>query len=145
MDLPFDPAIEAQAAFRRAQEGHELGPDAVPAQELEAAFSENAGEEATEAYRGLLALGERHPEAGAFQEFLIYSTWQQATEDPVAEHFHRGRDLCARFLARTTPDGSEKSLARVRSLRSSFLNALGEKAHDEIGEEFDRDAFKGGD
>lgn len=145
MDLPFDPAIEAQAAFRRAQAQNELGPDGARAHELEAAFSENAGEEATQAYRGLLMLGERHPDAGAFQEFLIYSTWQQATEDPVAEHFHRGRDFCARFLARTTSGDIEKSRTRVRALRISFLNALGEKEHDEIGEEYDRDAFKGGD
>jgi len=145
MDLPFDPAIEAQAAFRLAQARNELGPDGARARELEAEFSENAGEEATQTYRELLTLGERHPEAGAFHEFLIYSTWQQATEDPVPEHFHRGRDLCARFLARTAPGGIEKSLARVRALRISFLNALGEKEHDEIGEEFDRDAFKGGD
>lgn len=145
MDLPFDPAIEAQAAFRLAQAQNELGPDGALARELEAEFSENAGEEATQAYRSLMALGERHPNAGAFQEFLIYSTWQQATEDPIAEHFNRGRDLCARFLARTTSGGIEKNLARVRSLRASFLNALGEKEQDEIGEEYDRDAFKGGD
>ena len=145
MDLPFDPAIEAQAAFRLAESRNELGPDGALARELETEFSENAGEKATQAYRRLLALGERHPDAGAFQEFLIYSTWQQATEDPTAEHFHRGRNLCARFLARTTAGGIESNLARVRALRSSFLNALGEKGHDDIGEEFDRDAFKGGD
>lgn len=145
MDLPFDSAIEAQAAFRLAQTRSELGPDGESARELEAEFSENAGEEATQAYRGLLTLGERHPEACAFQEFLIYSTWQQATENPIAEHFHRGRDLCARFLAQATGSGIEKNLARIRSLRTSFLNALGEKEHDEIGEEYDRDAFKGGD
>jgi len=145
MDLSFDPAIEAQAAFRLAQARNELGPDGARALELEAEFSENAGEAATQAYRGLLTLGERHPEAGAFHEFLIYSTWQQATEDPVAEHFLRGRDLCARFLTRTAPGGIENSLARIRALRASFHNALGEKEHDEIGEEYDRDAFKGGD
>lgn len=144
MDLPFDPAIEAQAAFRRALERDELGPDGALAEELEGAFSENAGAEATQAYRGLLRLGERHTEAIAFQEFLIYSTWQQAAEDPVAEHFQRGRDLCARFLGRPA-GGIEQNLARIRAIRTSFRNALGENEQDHIGEEFDRDAFKGGD
>lgn len=145
MDLPFDPAIEAQAAFRRVQEGNELGSDGELAQALETEFSENAGAAATQAYRGLLALGERHAGARAFQEFLIYSTWQQAAEDPVAEHFQRGRDLCARFLTRPAAGGIEPNLARIRALQTSFRNALGEKEQDHIGEEYDRDAFKGGD
>jgi hypothetical protein len=145
VDVHFDPALAAQAAFRLAQTRHELGSDQDLAHELEAVFSSGAGEEAREAYRRLLALGERHPHAHAFQEFLIYSTWQQAAETPVAEHFHRGRDLRARFLARTEAAGTEASRIQVRTLRTSFLSALGEREQDEIGEEYDRDAFKWGD
>jgi len=145
MDLHFDPAIAAQAAFQLASTRHELGPDWELAQELEATFSSSAGEEATQAYRQLLILGERHPAAHAFQEFLIYSTWQQAAEDPIAEHFHCGRELCSRFLTRAETVDTARSLAQIRALRASFLSALGEKDQDEIGDEYDRDAFKGGD
>jgi hypothetical protein len=145
MDLHFDPAIAAQAAFRLAATRNELGSDGELARELEAAFASSAGEEATRAYRQLLRLGERHPAARAFQEFLIYSTWQQAAEDPVAEHFHRGRDLCGRFLAGGETSGTAGSLAQIRALQASFLSALGEKEQDEIGDEYERDAFKGGD
>lgn len=145
MDLHFDPAIAAQMSFQLASTRKELGSDGALACELEAMFSSSAGEEATQAYRQLLMLGERHPAASAFQEFLIYSTWQQAAEDPIAEHFHRGRDLCSRFLAGTETAGTAGSLAQIRALRASFLSALGEKDQDEIGDEYDRDAFKGGD
>ncbi len=145
MDLRFDPAIAAQVSFQLAQMQNELGSDGELACELEAAFSSSAGEEATQAYRQLLKLGERHPAAQAFQEFLIYSTWQQAAEDPIAEHFHRGRDLCSRFLAGAEAAGTAESLAKIRALRGSFLSALGEEEPDEIGDEYDRDAFKGGD
>jgi hypothetical protein len=145
MDLPFDPAIAAQASFQLAHARNELGSDGELACELESAFSSSAGAEATQAYRQLLTLGERHPQAQAFQEFLIYSTWQQAAEDPIAEHFHRGRDLCGRFLAGAETAGTAESLARIRALRASFLSALGEKEQDEIVDEYDRDAFKGGD
>jgi len=145
MDLHFDPAIAAQVAFQLASTRNELGPDRDLAHELEATFSATAGEEATQAYRQLLTLGDRHPDAQAFQEFLIYSTWQQAAEDPMAEHFHRGLELCNRFVACAEAAGAVKSLAQVRALRGSFLSALGEKEPDEIGDEYDRDAFKGGD
>ena len=145
MDLHFDPAIAAQVAFQLASTRNELGPDRELAHELEAIFSASAGEEATQAYCQLLILGDRHPDAQAFQEFLIYSTWQQAAEDPMAEHFHRGRELCSRFLARAETAEAVKSLAQVRALRASFLSALGEEEPDEIGDEYDRDAIKGGD
>jgi hypothetical protein len=145
MALSFDPAIEAQAAFQLAQARNELGPDGELARDLEAVFSGSAGEDAALAYRRLLVLGESHGDARAFQEFLIYSTWQQAAEDPIPEHFHRGRDLCARFLAREQAAGDGNSLVRVQALRTSFLDAIGEREQDEIGEEYDRDAFKGGD
>ncbi len=145
MDLHFDPAIAAQVAFQLAHANNELGSDRTLARDLEATFSSSAGEEATQAYRRLLALGERHPDAHAFQEFLIYSTWQQAAEDPIAEHFHRGRDLCRQFLARAETTETATSLAQIHALRMSFLNALGETEQNEIGDEYDRDAFKGGD
>ena len=99
MDLSFDPAIAARTAFQLAQTRNELGADGASAAEWEAAFSASAGADATQAYRRLLTLGARYPTARAFQEFLIYSTWQQAAEDPIAEHFQQGLKLCDRFLA----------------------------------------------
>jgi hypothetical protein len=145
MDLPFDPAIAAQVAFQLAHARHELSVDGELACELEATFSASAGEEAVQAYRRLLMLGERHPDAQAFQEFLIYSTWQQAAEEPTAAHFRRGLELCNRFLVRAEAADTARSFAQVRALRGSFRSALGDKEHDEIGDEYDRDAFKGGD
>jgi hypothetical protein len=148
MDLPFDPAVAAHLAFQLSQTRDELGAESVQAEEWEAAFSASTGDDATQAYRQLLTLGEGHPRARAFQEFLIYSTWQQCAEDPIAEHFQKGLKLCDRFLAgaQTSENPAEgRSFTQVRALRVSFLNALGIKEQDEVGEEFDRDAFKGGD
>jgi hypothetical protein len=148
MDLSFDPAVAAHMAFQLAQSQNELGTDGPQADEWEAAFSASAGDEATQAYQQLLTLGDRHPAARAFQEFLIYSTWQQCAEDPIAEHFQRGLKLCDQFLAgaQTSEQPAEtRSRTQVRALRVSFLSALGIKEQDEAGEEFDRDAFKGGD
>lgn len=144
MALSFDPAIAAHTAFQLAQARKELGADGVVAAEWEAAFSASAGDEAVQAYRRLLVLGERYPAACAFQEFLIYSTWQQAAEDPIAEHFQQGLKLCDRFLA-GAEHADRRSLTQVCALRTSFLNGLGIKEHDDVGEEYERDAFKGGD
>jgi hypothetical protein len=144
MGLQFDPAIAAHNAFKRAIDAHELGEDSDEAAEWEAAFSDSAGAEATQAYRQLLELGQRYPTARAFQEFLIFSTWQQAAEDPIAEHFERGLALCDHFLTGGVTSES-RTAAQVRALRGSFQSALGIKEQDEVGEEFDRDAFKGGD
>jgi hypothetical protein len=144
MALSFDPAIAAHTAFERALSSGELGPDGEQAADWQRTFSESAGPAASQAYRQLLALGQRHPQAHAFQEFLIYGTWQQAAEDPVAEHFQRGAALCDRWLAETGAADAPHA-AQIRALRVSFLNALGGAPQDEVGEEFDRDAFKGGD
>ena len=144
MALSFDPAIAAHTAFQQAQAANELGTDGGAAAEWEAEFSASAGADATDAYRQLLALGERHPTAEAFQEFLIYSTWQQAAEDPVAEHFQRGLRLCEGFLEKAGRSES-RSVVQIRALRVSFLNALGMKEQDDVSVEFERDAFKGGD
>ena len=144
MALSFDPAIAAHNAFQRSQTTNELGNDSTVATAYEAEFSASAGQDATEAYRQLLALGERHPNACAFQEFLIYSTWQQAAEDPIAEHFQRGLQLCEAFLKAADRSESE-ALEQIRALRLSFLNALGITPRDDVSEEYDRDAFKGGD
>ncbi len=144
MALSFDPAIAAHTAFQLAHTRNELGADGASAAEWEATFSASAGHEAAQAYRRLLALGERHPAAHVFQEFLIYSAWQQAAEDPIAEHFQQGLKLCDRFLA-GAETAETRSLTQVRALRTSFLNGLGITEHDDVGEEYDRDAFKGGD
>jgi hypothetical protein len=144
MFTPFDPALAAHAAFQRVLASDELRPDTGQAAEWEAAFSAGAGEGAAQAYRQLLALGDLHPKARTFQEFLIYSTWQQAAEDPIAEHFEQGLRLCDRFLQHAGPV-SEQSVSQVRALRLSFLHALGLKEQDDVGQEYERDAFKGGD
>ena len=144
MDLPFDPAIAAHTAFQLAQTRNELGAEGASAAEWEAAFSASTGGDATQAYRRLLTIGERYPTARAFQAFLIYSTWQQAAEDPIAEHFQQGLTLCDRFLAGPEPSDA-RNLTQVRALRTSFLSGLGITEQDDVGEEYDRDSFKGGD
>jgi hypothetical protein len=144
MSTSFDPALAAHAAFQRVLTRNELGADTDQAAEWEAAFSAGAGEEASQAYRQLCTLGDRHPQARAFQEFLIYSTWQQAAEDPIAEHFEQGLRLSDRFLQHAE-QADAPSAEQVRALRLSFLHALGHKEQDDVGEEYERDAFKGGD
>jgi len=88
--VQFDPAIAAQVSFTRAQDSGELGPDLEQAREAEAIFSGSAGREASAGYFTLLDLGERHPDAVSFQEFLIYITWQQVTEETIPAHFQKG-------------------------------------------------------
>src|SRR2546426_8103888 len=98
--MQFDPAIAAQASFTRAQNSGELGPDLEQAREAEAIFSASAGREATAAYYTLLDLGGLPPDATAFQEFLIYITWQQGTEETIPAHFQKRAALCDRYLSR---------------------------------------------
>ena len=143
--MNFDPAIEAQRAFRHAQAAKELGSDWDLAEELEECFSSSAGAEASRAYRRLLTLGERYPAALAFQEFLIYITWQQVTEETIAEHFERGTKLCDRFLSLCHPTLSAQTLLQVEALHASFRQGLGLVDHDEIGKDYERDTPKGGD
>jgi hypothetical protein len=143
--MNFDPAIEAQLAFSRAQAAQELGSDWDLAEELEESFSSSAGTEASQAYRRLIDLGERHPTAASFHEFLIYITWQQVTEETIAEHFERGTKLCDRFLSLRHPTLSAQTRLQVEALHASFQQGLGLVDHDEIGKEYERDTPKGGD
>ncbi len=141
--MQFDPAIAAQVSFKRAQDSGELGPDLESAREAEAIFSGNAGREATAGYFALLELGERHPEAVSFQEFLIYITWQQVTEETIPSHFQRGAELCDRYLCRLARAHDEMQAEQIRALRRSFRAGLGQREDDE--EEYDDDTPKGGD
>jgi hypothetical protein len=140
--MQFDPALAAQAAFEEAEP--ELGSDWETAVELEATFSSNAGATARDAYEGLLALADRHPEAHAFHAFCIYITWQQVTEETIARHFETGIRLSEQYLA--TVDGKdERHLVSVAELLGSFRAGLGLEEEDEIQVEYRKDTPKGGD
>lgn len=141
--MQFDPAIAAQASFTRAQDSVELGPDLEQAREAEAIFSGSAGREATAAYFTLVALGERHPDAVSFQEFLIYITWQQVTEETIPAHFQRGAELCDRYLSRLARGYDAMQADQIRELRRSFRAGLGQQDDDEA--DYDDDTPKGGD
>jgi hypothetical protein len=141
--MQFDPAIAAQTSFTRAQNLGELGDDLEQAQEAEAIFSSSAGDEARAAYFALVALGERRPDAVALQEFLIYITWQQVTEETIAAHFQRGAELCDRYLGRLAPEHDAMQADQIRDLRQSFRAGLGQGEDDDAG--YDEDVLKGGD
>jgi hypothetical protein len=141
--VQFDPAIAAQASFTRAQESGELGHDLEQAREAEETFSGSAGREATAGYFALLELGERYPDAVSFQEFLIYITWQQVTEETIPANFQRGADLCDRYLSRLERGHDEIQADQIRELRRSFRAGLGQGEDDEAG--YDEDTLQGGD
>jgi hypothetical protein len=141
--VQFDPAIAAQASFTRAQESGELGHDLEQARESEEIFSGSAGREATAGYFALLDLGERHPDAVSFQEFLIYITWQQVTEETIPANFQRGADLCDRYLSRLARGHDEIQADQIRELRRSFRAGLGISDDDEA--DYDADTPQGGD
>ncbi len=140
--MQFDPALAAQQAFQEAET--ELGLDWDTAVELEDTFSSNAGSTAREAYEGLLALAQRHPNAHSFHAFCIYITWQQVTEETIPRHFETGMRLSEQYLA--SVDGKdERHLVHVADMLGSFRAGLGLEEEDEIQVEFRRDTPKGGD
>ena len=143
--MHFDPSIAAQQALHHAEEEGELGDLREEVVEAEETFSATADTEATEAYARLQNLGERLPQARYFQEFLIYITWQQVTEETIPRYFRKGAELCDRFLERFAREleGSD-TLRQVRDIRASFRGGLGETG-DAGPAEHDEDAFKGGD
>jgi hypothetical protein len=141
--MQFDPAIAAQASFKRAMESDELGPDQKDANEAEEVFSASAGSEARAAYFRLLEIGRRHPSAASFEEFLIYITWQQVTEETIPEHFRRGAELSDNYLSRPISGQDPIQAAQIRELRQSFLAGLGQTDDDDA--EYDEDTLKGGD
>ncbi len=141
--MQVDPAIAAQVSFKRAQESGELGHDLEKAREAEEIFSGSAGREATAGYFTLLELGERHPDAVSFQEFLIYITWQQVTEETIPANFQRGADLCDRYLSQLDRGHDEIQADQIRALRRSFRAGLGQSEDDEG--DYDDDTPQGGD
>lgn len=143
--MNFDPAIAAQQALRLAQEHHELGDLETNILEAEETFSTDQGPEAKQAFETLQQLGAQLPEARHLQEFLIYITWQQVTEGPLARYFQHGLELCDRFLERfgTDLDGTP-SHRQVVAIRESFQGGLGIE-RDDLMPEHDEDAFQGGD
>jgi hypothetical protein len=145
--MQFDPAIAAQRSLARAVESGELAEDLELVIATEEAFSAEAGDAARSAYHALQQIGERHPGARAFQEFLIYITWQQVTEETIPLHFRTGLALCDRYLrgCPASEAGDARSrVGQIRELRASFRRGLGLDEDDEM-EEFDKDAFHGGD
>lgn len=142
--MHFDPAIAALQALRRAEEEGELGEFKQEIADAEEAFSLDTGLQAKLAYETLQQLGEKIPQARAFQEFLIYITWQQVTEETIPRHFHKGVELCAKFLKRFGGelDGSEIQ-KQIVAISHSFQGGLGQ--HEETIDEHDEDAFPGGD
>jgi hypothetical protein len=145
--MNFDPAIAAQAAFQQVLTSGVLGSDADAAVEAEATFSASAGADAKAAYATLQELGQSHPNAQAFQEFLIYITWQQVTEETIPLHFRRGLDLCNHYMTRFGQiiERNDKGFRQVRALRESFRSGLGLTEDDDHEGEYDKDVVKGGD
>lgn len=140
--MNFDPAIAAWQAFTRVQSSTELGEDLDAAIAAQERFSSGVGDEASEAYRELVAIGARHPEAAGFGEFLVYSTWCHLMDETVPEHFQRGAALCQALLQRETGWDVER-LGRLRAMEGSFRAGLGQKTEDVM--DYDADTLKGGD
>ncbi|MCY4132902.1 MAG: hypothetical protein OXF39_09715 [Nitrospira sp.] len=143
--MNFDPAITAQEALARAYTHDDLGDSQPDIEEAEETFSSETGLEARRAYETLIAIGEKLPQARSFQEFLIFATWQQVTEETIPRHFHKGVQLTEQFLARFGPQvrGSDV-YERIVAIRQSFKRGLGDRM-ESMQDEYDRDAFHGGD
>jgi hypothetical protein len=142
--MKFDTAVAALEAFKRAQSAGELGEDLEPANEAEDRFASSAGQDSTQAYEALLKIGELHPTVTAFLEFLIYTTWNYVIEFPSPDRFKKGLELCNRYLKEAANKSDPTQMKQIRELRHSFLNGLGQ-TDDEGMEEFEEDAFAGGD
>ena len=141
--MNFDPAVTAWQVFTRVQASSELGEDLAAAVAAEERFSGGTGEEVSEAYRELVAIGARHPEATLFGEFLVYVTWSHLMDETAPEHFKRGLALCQHLL-RGDLGGDAARRTRLRSMEQSFRAGLGEKTEG-LMVEYDTDALKGGD
>ena len=142
--MDFDPAISAQQALHRAEEHGELGEFQDDVLNAEETFSTDQGLEAKQAYETLQKFGERLPDAQRFQEFLIYITWQQVTEETIPRYFQKGLELCDQFLNKFGKDIADlESYQQVLAIRQSFQGGLG--IEKETVTEHDEDAFQGGD
>jgi len=143
--MNFDPAIAAQQALHKAEEHGELGMLATDILEAEEIFSTDQGLEAKAAYETLQNFGEKLPQARWFQEFLIYITWQQVTEGPLARYFQHGLDACNRFLEQFGKEIDETPTHQhILAIRESFQGGLGIETENII-QEHEEDAFQGGD
>ena len=142
--MTMNPAVEAHRAFQRVCQADELGDDLDTAVEAEVTFSSEVGEAATAAYQQLLVLGNQHPEATAFQEFLIYSTWCQVMDAPIASHFRRGAQLCDQYLSRTNSSVDQTQVSQIRDLQKSFLGGLG-TGSDEDDDDYEQDIVQSGE
>ena len=141
--MNFDPAIAAQTALARARAGGDLHEDLDRVLDAESRFSSSAGQDAADAYRELVEIGDRHLDVEAYQAFLIHITWQQVTEQTVPFYFQRGLTLSRRYLERFS-DADEDERCRIEALHESFRAGLG--IEDDAEEhDYDRDTFKGGD
>ncbi len=143
--MNFDPAIAAQQALHQAEQYGELGDLESDILEAEETFSTDQGPEAKQAYHTLQRFGDQLPEARHFQEFLIYITWQQVTEGPLAQYFQTGLSLCTKFLNRfgSMIEGTPTH-DQVLGIQRSFQGGLGIET-EEIVHEHEEDAFQGGD
>lgn len=143
--MNFDPAIAAQQALYQAEERSELGTLAEDILEAEEIFSTDQGPEAKAAYETLQEFGKQLPQAKWFQEFLIYITWQQVTDGPLARYFQHGLEASNRFLKQFkneivgTPTNQQ-----ILAIRESFQGGLGIETEDVV-QEYEEDAFQGGD
>ena len=143
--MNFDPAITAHQALAEAYSQDDLGDFQAEIEEAEDTFSSETGSEAARAYEALIAIGERLPDTRAYQEFLIFITWQQVTEETIPRHFQKGVQLTEQFLARfgAHMKGTD-AYERIVAIRRSFRQGLGLRT-ESIQDEYDRDAFHGGD
>ena len=112
--MNFDPAVVAQEALARAYSHDDLGDAQPEIEEAEETFSSETGLEAKRAYETLIVIGEKLPQAKAFQEFLIFTTWQQVTEETISTPFSQGRTTHG-----TIPCPLRFSNSRNRQLRAN--------------------------
>ena len=140
--MEFDPAVAAQRAFSEVQASNELGEELSKAIDAEERFSISAGEEASEAYRELVTIGERYPDALSFSEFLMYITWSHLMDETHPEHFSRGLALCQDLLRRDSVQDAER-VRCLRAMERSFRAGLCMESGE--GLDYDADLPKGGD
>jgi len=140
--MRFDPALAARAALLKALDGDDLGQAYDRVVELEQIFSSTAGDPAGAAYDALYNIGALHPNAQAYQEFLIYITWQQFAEAMTPRYVERGLALCDQYVDRWGSHGEAGE--RILEIRDAFAQAVGLAREDEE-DEYEQDTFKGGD
>ncbi len=143
--MNFDPAIAAHEALQQAEEQGELGDFEDDILEAEETFSTIQGPKATAAFDVLQGFGQQLPQARWYQEYLIYITWQQVTEGPLARYFQHGLDASNRFLERFAKEiEGTPTLEHILAIRESFQGGLGIETQ-EVIPEHEEDAFAGGD